>query len=183
MALYYAWTKTPRDDDKAAAWFAKAAGQGQKNAKSAWGLFEFLRGNFPASAALSKEASAGDTTPAILLWRYLSAARAGNTGKAVEELRSARAQGQVASPSWKEKILDFHAGKIDSAEFMRLAQQTDRQELTKSCDANFHIAQAHLIAQRPDLARPLLEAMRTTCIPTDFQLKISNAELARTPAQ
>lgn len=108
------------------------------------------------------------------LWLHIASMRSGHGG------RIEAASEKVELTAWPGPLVRFYRGEIDERELRRAADQGDaatRNEQT--CEADFYLAQWHLIRSEPQTADPLLRRAVSFCPKTFYEWDFARAERRR----
>lgn len=135
----------------------------------------FYRGDFVAAAEDFRIAANVDPSNGYsLLWRYVAEARAGVDDRAglaigVASLRE----------GWPKPLVLFFLERVDKQAVLAEAAAVPAMRPERECEAQFFIAQRHLLAAEKDAAVPLLRLAAETCPASMVERHAARVELSR----
>lgn len=128
------------------------------------GRARFYSGDFQRSASDIEQAMKLEPNHYTALWLYLARKRSGGIN-AEEMLDSDTRQDRGG---WPAPVIVLYLGRTDVASVMAAATDRDpKQQLEQLCEANFYVAQWHLLRGERERALPLLKDAQGGC-PRDF---------------
>jgi tetratricopeptide (TPR) repeat protein len=146
------------------------------NAISGRGYARFCRGQFDAAATdFAQEHRLRADAESAIAW-VIAARRAGRDAK--EELAEV-SRGDDAKRGMSAGLALF-AGTLTPAQTLQAVSDPDpRLRRTRSCAANFHVAEWYLVQHDSGRAMQFLEAARSTCDRSQPEYAAAGAELGR----
>jgi lipoprotein NlpI len=143
------------------------------------GLVYFYVGRYHEAAAEFEEAAKLNPEDAYhVIWRYLAMAR--STGAETAQLEFIENSARFDRTAWPAPIIELLSSRLDAGAVLAAAESpeswTRRDQL---CEANFYVAEWHILNQRPTQARPLLEAAIAECPAKYLETTAAPVELAR----
>jgi lipoprotein NlpI len=152
----------------------------QTNTRRQIALQRFYMGRFSESAEdfrrVAEWSLEGGYTS---LWRFLARVRTGDDiASAQKELNHHRSL--LRGDAWPLPVVDFYRGHMDSVAVREAAANAGgKKAIEQTCEADYYIAEWHLLRGDHTSARPLLERAVTTCPDTFIEHKGAVAELSR----
>jgi len=108
------------------------------------------------------------------LWLHIVSVRSGRGDRIVA------ASGKVDLVVWPGAVIRFYRGELDDKALRRAAEQGDVVKRGEQvCEANFYIAQWHLMRDEPQLADPFLRQAVSFCPKTFHEWDLARAERRR----
>ena len=144
------------------------------------GRARFYNGDYQRAAADLEQALKLEPNSYTPLWLYLARKRAG-AGNADElldsETRALRAGG------WPAPVIVLYLGRTDAASVVAASTDTDsKRQREQRCEANFYLAQWHLLRHERDRALALLKEAQGGCPKEFLEYEGTLAELRRLAA-
>lgn len=140
----------------------------------------FFQGRFLQSAqTLQQVVRTRPDNRHAALWRYLALRKANDDRSAARELaeQSARA---ALDKRWPATVFEYYLGKIDESSLYAAAETAEESIKTEQqCQANFYVAEAHLLRGAKDEAIARLLTAKSQCAPNTSFFHAANAELKR----
>ena len=147
------------------------------NAFQSRGAARFFLGNF-ADAVPDFVAALrlSPTHPFLVIWLYLVRSRAGENGR--QELIDNATK--LDTKTWPGPIVDLYLERLGPDAVIGAASHRDETtQRGRQCEAFFFVAEYHLLAQRLDEARSLLERSMATCPRSYYSYDGAKSELER----
>ena len=140
------------------------------------GRAKFYAGDFTGAASDFYRSHQLDATMYSAIWIYLARKRADIPG----EKTLANDSGTDGAGAWPAPIVALYLGKSTAAAVQEAAAHfdTDRHR-TQRCEANYYIAQWHILRRAREDAIPLLREAITGCPHTYIEHEAALAELRR----
>ena len=134
------------------------------------GYARFHKGAFREAAVDLLRALEKTDNAYIMLFRYLSLARAGDTAEPELEANASR----LKNKSWPFAVIEMLAGKRTPEATLPAAVKPD-----EICEAHFYIGEWHLLRGDKDAATRMFELATSTCKKDFLEYHAANAELRR----
>lgn len=108
------------------------------------------------------------------LWLHIVSVRSGRSE------RIEAASGKVNLDVWPGAVIRFYRGEIDEKALRRAADQGDAaKRVEQVCEADFYLAQWHLMRDEPEIADPFLRRAVSYCPKTFDEWDLARAERRR----
>lgn len=117
----------------------------------------------------------GQKDPFIILWVHLAKARMGQD--ASRELD--QVAGLLKATEWPMPVVDMYRGRADAQAVLAAAKADPRYQRSRTCEAQFYIAEQLLIQGRKSEAEPLLKAAIDGCPRGFVEYEGALAELSK----
>jgi lipoprotein NlpI len=168
------------DYDRAIADYNESIRLDPQNAKVFFnrGVTYFCLGQFDAAASDfmdRKRMNPKGAYPPI--WRTLALLRGGKADLARSELQHAIQNSTKGE--WPEPAMEFLSGQIDPSALLKAAENSDSPKTGQICEAHFILGEYHLINERRNEARTLLQVAEQECSKSQYQYEAAVAELKR----
>jgi lipoprotein NlpI len=139
------------------------------------GRIQFYKGDYAAAIAdLRESLKTGPTNdknyPYRLLWLYMAQTRAHEA--AIPEL-STRSK-KLTSQQWPYAVIDFYLGNMAALALLALASNSDER-----CEAQFYVAEWHLMRGEKEAAVDLFKAAKDGCRKTFIEYEGAVAALTK----
>jgi lipoprotein NlpI len=141
------------------------------------GRTRFYSGDFPRAVADFEQAMKLDPNEYTAMWLYLARKR-GNLPNAEEMLDTGTRT--LRTGSWPTPVIVLYLGRTDADSVLAASTDQDaRKQREQRCEAQYYLAQWHLLRNEADRALPLLKEAQAGC-PRDFlEHEGATAELRR----
>jgi len=139
------------------------------------GRVRFYSGDFQRAASDLDQAHKLEPNPYTALWTFLARKRGGADAEEVldRETRSSRG-------AWPATVIVLYLGRTDPASVIAASTHSDpKTQRHQRCEANFYVAQWHLLRGERERARPLLKEVQDTCPRNFMEYEGALAELRR----
>jgi lipoprotein NlpI len=128
------------------------------------GRARYYAGDFKRAVADMESAAKLEASEYTALWLYLARKR-GGAGDAEERLDS---ETRATRGGWPAPVIVLYLGRTDVNSVLAAATDPDaRRQRDQRCEANYYIAEWHLLRGENERALPLLKEARSGC-PRDF---------------
>jgi len=176
--MYFFGKGVSRNFPQSVSWYEKAATQDYAISFAPLGRALFFTGDFSKSAAATRRAlEKYPDDPYQQIWMYLAAARAGED-TALNELAEIKKTKRVRK--WPVPLMEFFLGSIQSDVVFKSAEDRDAKTSNEqTCEANFYVAEWHLLHGRQKDAESLLATAVSGCPKNFIEYDGAIAELER----